>query len=150
MPRKSVAEKMMGERGDRSLLHQYPAPPAELTEEGAKEWRAIVFTMAAGYFARSHYPMLIQLCRHIEASNRIAGFIEMAKADELGKLLALQARESASIIKLCRQMRLSHQAVVHSTNKNDTTPKRELPAPWEIDAEDADLGDHDHEPGESQ
>lgn len=137
---------MIGE-GNHSLIQNYPAPPPELTDEGAKEWRAIVSAMQPGYFARSHYPLLVQLCRHIEAANKIAGFIEMAKAVELGKLLALQHRESASIIKLCRQMRLSHQAVVHKLNTNNLIPRKDsaLPAPWEIEADDADLGDDEED-----
>jgi hypothetical protein len=132
---------MIGERA--GVIQPLPAPPPALTDEEAREWRAIVTAMQPGYFARSHYALLVQLCRHVAAANKIAGFIQMAKSVELGKLLALQAKESASIIQLCRQMRLSHQAVVNKLHKHASPKGNTLPAPWELDADDLEDMDDD-------
>jgi len=98
--------------GSTSVI-QRPDAPYTLTDAESDEWRAIVSSMPPEHFARTHYPMLTQLCRHIVASRRVAQLIEAVckqkklNRAELASLLALQAAESSAIIRLCRSMRLT-------------------------------------------
>ena len=59
--RKSMTDLMID--GSTSVI-QRPDAPYDLTDAGADEWRAIVASMPPEHFARIHYPMLTQLCRH--------------------------------------------------------------------------------------
>lgn len=138
--RKSITQIML-ETGPNSPEANYPDAPYNLTDAETDEWRAIVSSMKPGYFARSHYPMLSQLCRHIVASNRVAQLIEDCCKKKKGKstfneerfsaLLSLQATESTAIVRLCRQMRLSHQAIVRAEGVNQRPLKHPaLDAPW--------------------
>jgi hypothetical protein len=138
--KKSVAELLIAE-GPNGVLASRPDAPYCLTDAEADEWVAIVGSMRPGYFARSHYPMLSQLCRHVVASNRVAQLIEAIckrkKIDcaELASLLAMQSAESANIVRLCRQLRLSHQAI-YRPDSIKQRPVGMLQAPWERGEED--------------
>ena len=121
---------------DSSEFIQRPDAPYDLTDEQAEEWRAIVGTMDPGHFMRGNYPLLAQLCRHIVNARRLAQLIEQcAKQKKLNRvefasLLAMQAVESSAIIRLCRSMRLTQQAV----KRLETTrhPKGErVKKPWD-------------------
>jgi hypothetical protein len=95
---------------------QRPDAPYDLTDEESDEWRAIVASMPADHFARTHYPMLTQLCRHTVASRRVAQLVQQCIKQkkfnriEYASLLAMHAAESAAIIRLCRSMRLTQQS----------------------------------------
>lgn len=114
MPRKSTAELMVS---NHAVVETLPDAPYNLTDQEADEWRAIVSAMKPGYFARSHFPLLSQLCRHVAASNRIAQLIESCcrerKVDmeKMENLLSMQRGESNAIVRISRQLRLSHQAL---------------------------------------
>jgi hypothetical protein len=98
--------------------------------------RTIVAAMPPGYFAPSHFPLLAQLCRHCVASDRIAALIEVVAAkkridiSELTSLHTAQSSESAAIVRLSRQLRLTHQAVYRANNTGRLTPTIEHDAPW--------------------
>jgi hypothetical protein len=47
------------------LGNERPAPPDELTEEEAEEWRAIASRMPHDWWTRENYPLLAEYCRHI-------------------------------------------------------------------------------------
>jgi len=64
---------------------QRPDAPYNLTDAAADEWRAIVNSMPAEHFARIHYPMLTQLCRHKVQSDRIDQLIEQCCTKQRGK-----------------------------------------------------------------
>jgi len=108
----------------------------DLTDRQADEWRAIVGAMRPDYFSRSHYPLLSQLCRHIVAANRVAQLVEAVckkrrlDCAELASLLALQASESSSIARLCRQLRLSPQSI-YRADSTKQRPVSVLSAPWD-------------------
>jgi len=82
--------------------------------------------------------MLAQLCRHIVASNRIAQLVEATckqkklNRAELASLLIMQSGESSCIVRLCRQLRLSHQAVYRAsgTKHRPVGSGALLDAPW--------------------
>jgi hypothetical protein len=120
--------------GPNGLIASRPDAPYELDDLAAAEWRAIVGCMPPGYFARSHYAMLSQLCRHIVASNRVSMLVEACckqrKLDyaHLETLHRMQSSESASIVRLCRQLRLTHQAI-YRADSTKQRPVANLP-PW--------------------
>jgi hypothetical protein len=109
-------------------------PPDELSDEEATEWRAFTNRMPADYFGREHYPMLVQLCRHIVAERCIAQLIDQERASPdinvslYLKLLRAQ-KEETGIIGFClRTMRLTHQSNVPANTSR--TPPVTLNAPW--------------------
>jgi hypothetical protein len=57
-----------------SLLgNERPAPPDELAEEEAAEWRAIASRMPHDWFTRENHPLLAEYCRHIVRARDLAG-----------------------------------------------------------------------------
>src|SRR6266566_1650206 len=102
--------------GSTSVI-QRPDAPYTLTDAEADEWRSLVASMPPEHFARIHYPMLTQLCRHKVQSDRIGQLIEAVckqkkvNQAEYDHLLGMQARETSSIIRLMRSMRLTHQSL---------------------------------------
>ncbi|MHC2530579.1 hypothetical protein [Bradyrhizobium diazoefficiens] len=128
-----------------------PDAPYTLTDTEANEWRAIVAAMPAQYFARTQYPLLTQLCRHVVASNRVAMLIESVCKQkaidraELVSLQAAQAAETSAIIRLSRSMRLTHQSVYRASATGKLTPQPVIEAPWHRGKEPSPLlpGDDD-------
>jgi chaperone required for assembly of F1-ATPase len=117
---------------------QRPDAPYTLTDAEADEWRAIVASMPPEHFARIHYPMLTQLCRHKVASDRVAQLTEAVcrqkKLDraELASLQTMQAVESSAIIRLCRSMRLTHQSLYRAESVKPR-PVAMIKEPWDPD-----------------
>jgi hypothetical protein len=122
-------------KGPNGVIANRPDAPYTMTDAEADEWRAIVASMQPDYFQRSHYPTLSQLCRHIVASNRVAQLIETTcrqktlNREELASLLVLQGKESAAIVSLCRQLRLSHQSI-YRADSTKQRPVAIINAPW--------------------
>jgi hypothetical protein len=108
-------------KGPHGAMVKRPDPPRELDAAEAIEWRAIVASMPVGHFAPVHYPMLIQLCRHVIDARHIKHLIATARKKrkpnnrEYSSLLRLQARESAMIMRLQKAMRLTQSAVMERT-----------------------------------
>ena len=111
-------------------------PPAELTDEQAEEWRAIVNTMSADWFMQGNYPILMQYCRHIVEARRISQLIEQClQQNELdhshyAKLLTQQQAESRTLADLARSMRLTQHSLVRKETAKH--PKR-IKKPWADD-----------------
>jgi hypothetical protein len=135
--RKSIAELMITDSST-GIINR-PDAPYDLTDIESDEWRAIVSSMPPEHFARIHYPMLSQLCRHIVAARRVAQMVEQCARQkklnrvEFASLLALQAAESAAIIRLCRSMRLTQQSIYRADATGRLRPTAMLKAPWEPD-----------------
>ena len=133
--RKSVAELMINAGPDGRVVR--PDAPYNLDDPlEVAVWNSVVNSMPADFFSPAAFPLLIQYCRHCVASDRvamlIAAFCRRKKISygEYRDLLAMQAVESANIIKLGRQLRLSPQ----SHYRNDSAKARPLsglPAPWD-------------------
>lgn len=123
--------------------------PYDLGDEEATVWRSIVSAMPPNYFARSHYPMLAQLCRHVVASRRLdqmaANMLRKKnmKIADYDRLLKMQARESGWIMRLQRSMRLTHMSISVNAHKKLTplAPKAQK-APW-TDEETSDAAEAD-------
>lgn len=125
---------------NKAAVIQRPPEPYELDDEESAEWRAIVASMPADHFPRSTFPMLVQLCRHVVASNRLKQLeMKMLKPGkgnkfdprafaELRKAMSL---ESSQIARLSRSMRLTQQSYIKSETlgRKLASPMMEAP-PW--------------------
>jgi hypothetical protein len=78
--RKSAASlTVIGSSGIETV--QRPEPPAELSEEQAAEWQAMVNRLSADWFPRETWPLLVQYCRHVVSARRVAQLIARAESD---------------------------------------------------------------------
>lgn len=133
--RKSVEAMMLMEGG----LVAIPPPdaPYDLTDEQAEEWRKIVNCMPPGYFIPAHFPVFAQLCRHIDASHKVANLLRSfsqrsKKRESLN--LRIYIDESLSIARLSLALRLTHQATL---DQKVRLPKnRGGPKPWDREEDD--------------
>jgi hypothetical protein len=104
-------------------------PPEELSADEAIEWRAYTNRMPADYFGREHYPLLVQLCRHIVSCRHLDHLIgECTDAGQYIKLLSARANETRTINMLLRSMRMTHQANVRQELSATPIVERK---PWE-------------------
>jgi hypothetical protein len=116
-----------------------PQPPDDMPLEQAVEWRAVVDRMPADWFPRETHALLVQYCRHVAASRRIALLIvraEKAKTfdlDAYDKLLKMQEREGRAISSLATRMRITQQATVRAESAKKPG---QITAPWDDDGDD--------------
>jgi hypothetical protein len=94
------------------LGNERPAPPDELTEEEAEEWRAIASRMPHDWWTRENFPLLCEYCRHIVRARDLAKDITAFKrfppevrltSDGIQRydmLLRMADRERAAIVQL--------------------------------------------------
>lgn len=89
-------------------------PPADLSEEAAVEWRAIVGGLPAEWFRSDQRPAMRELCRHViyarQIAEQLAGMRQQCLTaataagdkvrDIFGKLLKLQGEETRLIVLL--------------------------------------------------
>jgi hypothetical protein len=139
-----MADLMISE-GPHKVIVERPDAPYDLDDEESSEWRAIVNAMPPNHFARSHYPMLTQLCRHVVASRHIGQLIAIEcrkkKLDrrEYAALLHMQSIETGMIVKLERSMRLTQMSSINQTAIKKLRPLPTLiDAPWNRQDEDGD------------
>lgn len=98
---------------------QRAQPPAELTEEQAAEWRAIVATKPPEWFNRDSQALLCDMCRHTVIARRISDQVDsfpleqlateegLERYEKLGKMLE---RHSRTVAMLAVKMRLAPQS----------------------------------------
>jgi hypothetical protein len=121
--------------------------PAELTEEEADNWNAVVGAEPADWFSGSTRPLLTQYCRHVVAARRVAEMIATLDAEintksaeqserlatmlsavkAFDRLQKMQERESRAIASLATKMRVSQQATI-----NQRGNRIEVKKPWEF------------------
>lgn len=132
----------MGARGRKSTAEitalkpkvTRPDPPACLTKEQSQEWKAIVGRMPEDWFPRETHQLLIQYCRHVTASKKIAGLIQNMESrgieiEEYDRLLKMQEREGRAMSSLATRMRISQQATYDKQRSKKSSPAKK---PWEI------------------
>jgi hypothetical protein len=125
--RRSTAE-MMVVKGPLAAIIKRPDPPRDLNVAEAAEWRALVATMPPGYFARTQYVGLAQLCKLTvglpEIDRRIAACCKKGKSNnrEYVQLTAARLKQTLVINVLQRSMRLTHQAVLNHTATKKLRP----------------------------
>jgi len=132
----------MGDRGRDSVSElavvplsktDRPKPPAELTPEQAEEWKNIVNRLPAEWFPKETHGLLIQYCRHMDASNKVASLITSMESnadfdiDEYDKLLKMQEREGRALSSLATRMRITQQATYDPKKKKGSSGHK----PWE-------------------
>lgn len=118
-----------------------PNCPHDLNDEESEVWFTVVNRLPADWFPAETHPLLIQYCRTVVQSRRVAELIEKATSDidpdtkeptlsvaGYDRLLKMQARQSATVAMLATKMRISQQATTnHRGNKKQVSPKK----PWE-------------------
>jgi hypothetical protein len=106
-----------------------PPAPDDLTKPEADTWRSVVDAMPLRWFGREQYDLLRGYCAHAVMQNElIARWRLNGYSEELGKMLE---RETASVIKLARQLRLTKMTRQHAHRDEPSirnTPKKRL---WE-------------------
>lgn len=111
-----------------------PRAPAELTPEQSREWAVVVNRMPADWFGAETYPLLVQYCRHVVSSDRVAQLIAAAEAGdqfdvrEYDQLLKMQEREGRAMSALATRMRLTQQTTYDKSKRKPSAAKR----PWEV------------------
>ncbi len=115
-----------------------PEPPLELLDHEADEWRRVVNCLPSDFFGPESHALLVQYCRHVTASRRIAHLLRKVYAAreydpaELSALLREQRAETAIIKSLMTAMRLSQQSSYSARGaagaKNDRPAAKPL---WE-------------------
>lgn len=116
-----------------------PAPQTHLSEPQAEVWRDTVATMPAGWFQRSHEPLLTAYCRHVVRAAELDKLLQSAMAlgsdasvKDADILLKMAERETRALIACARTLRLTHQAQMHPRTAGraiDNAPTG--PRPWE-------------------
>jgi hypothetical protein len=110
--------------------YQRPEPPADLSDEQAGEWIAVVNRLPADWFGRETEGLLAQYCRHVVASRRVAQLIATAEADEscdlrdYDRLLKMQEREGRAISSLATKMRISQQSTYDKSKKKPSAARK--------------------------
>lgn len=111
-----------------------PAPPDELNEEQAAEWRNVVNRLPADWFPAETHSMLAQYCRHVIAARRIGQLVARAESGdefdlrEYDKLLQMQDREGRAMSSLATRMRMTQQSTYSEKKSKGGTISGK---PWE-------------------
>jgi len=131
-------------------------PPPELSEPEQNVWRKIVASQAPGWFTDGNAPLLRELCRHIQQTERImADLAAIEKASETAldrttvdpvklELMIEVARSRTALIKLHVQvsrqigdlstrLRLSNQSRYEGVRAKSEAEKEapsSIPEPW--------------------
>ena len=102
-----------------------PPPPAELPPTQAETWRNVMGSVPSSYISRAAFPVVIELCRHIDRGRMIEQLIasfprewigEDGGLERLDKLLQAAEREGRAILACCRQLRVTPQSVHPTTS----------------------------------
>lgn len=117
-----------------------PPPPPDLTDDQAAIWRDTVATMAAGWFNRSHTPLLVAYCRHVTRAAEIERILRRTMAagseatvGDVDQLLKMAERETRAITACARALRLTHQSQMHPRTAGRAIDRQpSANPPWEF------------------
>jgi hypothetical protein len=128
------------------LGNDRPAPPDDLAETEAKEWREIAGRMPPDWFTRENFPLLAEYCRHIVRARGLAGDIAKFKrfpaevrltSDGIQRydmLLRMADRERAAMVNLATKMRLTQQSRYRADKAAPAVDRgKTVSKPWEMD-----------------
>jgi hypothetical protein len=116
-----------------------PEPPACLTKAEAVTWRAIVADCPGGWITPAQEGLLVAYCQHHATANFLSKWINAldfpsCKPVELGRILAMRARETAATASLATRLRLTNQSRMHARSAGRRTDGYSTgPRPWEPD-----------------
>lgn len=120
-------------------VHRRLPVPDDLGREAGEVWQAIVSGLPTDWFTPGSAPLLVQLCRHVVAARRVAGWLaRIEEAADLDgdlwlRLLARQEAESKAIAALATRLRLTPQSrytphgAARAAGKDIGRPR-----PWEV------------------
>ena len=118
--RKSSAARSIGNvlalQGSEAFNEERPKPPRELTEDQREEWDEISARMPQDWFGRETFPMLVNLCRAVCYSRRLAGELEEVEhgLDGLPDRLRQQSPETTpKDIEVILEMRLNRRTELY-------------------------------------
>lgn len=113
----------MGARGPTSaaekavvhvLTRKAPPAPDGLTQDQAEIWNRLAISKPAQHFAADDLPLLAELCRAYDASDKLAAridkHIETSSAEGLQTLMGLRDKESRRAVALATKLRLTAQS----------------------------------------
>ena len=113
-----------------------PHPPAEFSEEQAKEWNEIVNRLPADWFPRETLPLLEQYCRHVISARKVEQLVTQAEQAETldvvhyDRLLKMRERESRIISSLGTRMRITQHSQYDKSKKRGSVLTQK---PWKND-----------------
>ena len=123
---------------------QRAAPPAELTDEQAEEWRAIVATKPPEWFNRDCQALLVALCRHIVISRRVAEMVDSFPMDQLSteeglaryqRLGTMMERHSGAVATISTKLRLTPQSRYNPRSADTAASRADATGssrPWDL------------------
>jgi hypothetical protein len=130
--RRSASSMMVRPRAVTEVIERIK-PPGHMMADQVAVWHAIVSGHPAEWFPSGSIPILIQLCRHVVISDRLAELIECTEdKNEWTALLRDQRQESEEIRRLATSLRLTPQSLLnHHGNKQQINATNR---PWAEEA----------------
>lgn len=119
---------------------QRPEPPAELTDEQAQLWRAVVATKPTDWFTDDSHPLLVGYCKHVTSFRSLNEQIDAFDAHWLrdpegvkrcDMLMRMRDRESKRVESLARSMRLTQQSRYKAETAHNRAERIKKTKPWE-------------------
>jgi phage terminase small subunit len=137
--RKSAAAMSVAIVG--SDLSKFPEPSAYLSPEQDAVWRDVIASRGGDLIAPESYPVLIEFCRAVDSSNKVASQLDAFSpewaTDEEGlkrwdKLLSMQDRLSRNVASLAAKLRLTPSSRVQAISAGRNADKGVKVKPWEM------------------
>lgn len=131
--------KSQAELGLAKPLKSMAEPPPELSASEASLWRKVVATKPADWFLKDTEQLLIAYCRHASQAAVLDGEIGRFEAswlstdeglDRYRKLLDMRDRQTATLVRLSRSMRLTQQSRYCEKSAYRASGKVTQPVPW--------------------
>lgn len=119
-----------------------PRPPDDLTEGEKLFWNDVVAGRPADFFEFASLPLLAEYCRTKTEVDFIAESIREFKHEWMNtedglkryeKLSVMRTKAQTRLMALATKMRLTQQSRYVPHSKNNRTPTRNGPKPWEVD-----------------
>ena len=123
-------------------LQRLPESPSYLTPEQDDIWRLVVASRGGDLIAPESFPVLVEYCRAVVASNQVAGQLDSfdpswADTDEglkrWDKLLAMQDRLAGKVASLAGKLRLTPSSRIQPVSAGRNANKGVKRKPWERD-----------------
>lgn len=125
-----------------SDLSKFPEPSAYLSPEQDTVWRSVISSRGGDLISPESYPVLIEYCRAVDSSNKVASQLDAFSPDwanddeglkRWDKLLAMQDRLAKTIASLGAKLRLTPSSRVQAISAGRNADKGVKRKPWELD-----------------
>jgi len=111
-----------------------PLPPEELTGEESDEWNSVVNALPSDWFSRETHGLLVQFCRTVAASRRIAYLLREAERrdeisiSEIEKLFKMQDQASRTLCTIATKLKISKDVADAASVRAKESPAKK---PWD-------------------